>query len=950
MVHDDFDAFYAIAHSKLAIEVQVSIEDTSPPQARSSLSPAVVFQKAVSPTALNADLPFSSSEVPAGDEVRPSRRVTFLDPSPDSQDLPPEKRRRATLSSTLGSTGLEDSRPETPVVVPTQETTDAAKDQSGPVTHSKKKRRADNTESETPSVETSAKNNSTSAVANVDNIEAVTKPKPKKRPKKTSDPEAGTTLTSKQLINGTATTPKSQKPEKQSSKTAPNNFPQQLAQIITGGHLVSAEPEGTPSEDRAPSFKRVKRRNSVAGQCMPLELNSVTGDVAFKGQNAKIKASEKLSNAKAKAAEPVLDGASTEQEHREGQINPKKKKKKEDPEQVTPAELETVRGEMNQLIASLTSGVTKTKAQSSRQTNGLHQKPTSSAEILSVAKRKNTDRIGSSTAQEANAALPPTNKIFGPAETTFASSSESSEHNGDGSELEFRSNPTPQAIPIPNASTLDDIDSGTYLEELIGGPVKRRLTLDSILPFAMASDRKRKAIVLEEDPVIERKSARRSSRALDSDSDNAGYESASDNVETVSSSLPGIDQPPTLEISNKDSVLPSATAKPRPDAAVVLNAAASPGQVSPAETTVNETITEHSPEMLHPVALISNQMDKQTLVPPSAQRLSSSQNSDFVVEHDPIEAILPSPRSHSPIETALASITTLPSARPSTTRTHSKPEIILARRSTRKTNTQPISKHEVDVRQSVVRLTRSRSKSEAQTRIPPNPVLPPSPAPAPPLSPRRLHSATQPDRATASAEYQTPASVIANGSHALDNMWVTLHAGPSSPADPESSRGSDELHSSPERERASPTVQPDVDPEAPLFIASESQINFPYSQFQDIDADSDNGAADAPVSVSRLEEDSEEEDEVQHTITPITPRQTRRTSTAYRGLSEIASQNKFFTGFHPNLVATSTPHNSKEDLYGPLSQAYNDDVSDSGSESEAEKSHIPKARRAGKKR
>ncbi|KAJ3791046.1 hypothetical protein GGU10DRAFT_338530 [Lentinula aff. detonsa] len=427
---------------------------------------------------------------------------------------------------------------------------------------------------------------------------------------------------------------------------------------------------------------------------MPLELNSVTGDVAFKGQNAKTKASEKLSNAKAKAAEPVLDGASTEQEHREGQINPKKKKKKEDPEQVTPAELETVRGEMNQLIASLTSGVTKTKAQSSRQTNGLHQKPTSSAEILSVAKRKNTDRIGSSTAQEANAALPPTNKIFGPAETTFASSSESSEHNGDGSELEFRSNPTPQAIPIPNASTLDDIDSGAYLEELIGGPVKRRLTLDSILPFAMASDRKRKAIVLEEDPVIERKSARRSSRALDSDSDNAGYESASDNVETVSSSLPGIDQPPTLEISNKDSVLPSATAKPRPDAAVVLNAAASPGQVSPAETTVNETITEHSPEMLHPVALISNQMDKQTLVPPSAQRLSSSHISDSVVEHDPIEAILPSPRSHSPIETALASITTVSSARPSTTRTHSKPEIVLARRSTRKTNTQPISKHE----------------------------------------------------------------------------------------------------------------------------------------------------------------------------------------------------------------------------------------------------------------
>ncbi|KAJ4001546.1 hypothetical protein F5050DRAFT_1326762 [Lentinula boryana] len=69
---DDFDAFYAIAHSKMAIEVQVSIGDMSPPHARSSPSPAVVDQKAVSPTALNVDLPFLSSGVPDG----PSSRET----------------------------------------------------------------------------------------------------------------------------------------------------------------------------------------------------------------------------------------------------------------------------------------------------------------------------------------------------------------------------------------------------------------------------------------------------------------------------------------------------------------------------------------------------------------------------------------------------------------------------------------------------------------------------------------------------------------------------------------------------------------------------------------------------------------------------------------------------------------------------------------------------------
>jgi len=86
----------------------------------------------------------------------------------------------------------------------------------------------------------------------------------------------------------------------------------------------------------------------------------------------------------------------------------------------------------------------------------------------------------------------------------------------------------------------------------------------------------------------------------------------------------------------------------------------------------------------------------------------------------------------------------------------------------------------------------------------------------------------------------------------------------------------------------------------------------------------------------------------------ITAQPSRRNSTAYRGLSQITNQNTFFTGFMPQSVITSTPKNSKEDMYGPLSQAYDDnddeEGSDSGSNSEIEKSHIPKGRRAGNKR
>ncbi|KAJ3830153.1 hypothetical protein EV361DRAFT_481784 [Lentinula raphanica] len=594
---------------------------------------------------------------------------------------------------------------------------------------------------------------------------------------------------------------------------------------------------------------------------------------------------------------------------------------------------------MSQVVASLARElVGMVTTQPSQATTGSQKKPLTAKEILAAAKNKNTDRTRSPIANIVDAESAAPKKKSGSTQSKILSSSSS-----DGeSTLVSAPHPIPHPNSIPNIQNLDDIDSGTYLEELLGGPRQQRLTLDSILPFVASTSKKRKAVVLEEDPIIKTKSVRHSAHTrsqtwASSDSD-PDYDSTSDNVEMVSSSVRVIDQPPALKTSNKDSVVINSDTNPRPPEVSVSSITSTlHGQTSPVGTAVRQTISEIPLEIHHPVI-----MDRPTpIAAPSIQQHTTPSDTS-VAENDPIETIIPSPRSNSPIEIAPVASTSLSSARtPTNTIMYLKPEVVITRRSTRKTNSQPISKHEADIRPSVVKLTRTRSQSAVQRK---NQTAPP---PSPPQSPRRLRSSTQVDPTTDSLVGQTPVTVQANRSEASETMWTTLNVGPSSTGDAASSHGSDELQSSPDLDPDSPPAQSHSEAEAPLFIASESQVDFPYSQFQNLDVDTDNGA-NAPTNVSRLEEDSEEEVEVQKTITPRAP--TARGSATYRGLSEIASQNKFFTGLQHHLATSSTPKNSKEDMYGPLSQAYDDDASDSGSESEVEKSHIPRARRAGIKR
>ncbi|KAJ3811006.1 hypothetical protein F5876DRAFT_76251 [Lentinula aff. lateritia] len=913
---DDFDAFYAMAHSRMTIEVQVTTQDMSPPHASSSSSQN---HNVASPPAPSNNIVSSSPEVSVNDELRVSRKVTFLDP--DTQNLPPKKRRRATLGNASDSTAPYDSQPDI-VVSPTRDVSDSAEILPEPAIPPKKiKKRAERTMSKSSEAETSSRPRAASITRNHDETEAVNKPKLKKKSRREPETEHGSTSStlkaSDETVNSApkAIAKSSKKSKKQKAETAVNAFSQQLAQTITDGHLASAELQDA-SDDRAPPRRRVKNRSSSVAPV------------------ARAKVSESLTNGRAKTAEPMSE--KTERERPDVTIRPKKKKKPED-RVFTPDELEAVKSEMNRLVASLTTNephlLSQTKPQPLTQTTRLSEKPATSANILAIAKSKES-RTNFSTSREDDAPSSNSKTSVIPTKSSLASEPESSDDD-DGSGVISQPISIPQ--PTSTSNSLDNIDSELYLKELLRGPNKRRLTLDSILPFATTPNRKRKAVVLEEDSIVTPKPVRRSlqkkvSAWPSSDSDNAYDESASDDVASVSNGLSGVDQPPTLEDSKKGPIGPDDTTEPEwlsaPDR---FDDTPTSGQVDPVQTPAHKTFTETSSEMPHSVTPTNKQAPVVPRVPSSSHGSSDA--------HDPIEPIVPSPRSHSPIENAFATKNSMPTQHTRTTTTYSKPEIVLVRRSTRKSQSQPISKHEADVRQSVVRLT--RAKSTAQIQTPHSPAPPPSPTLP---SPRRLRSATQPARAIPTAEslnYQTPASARGKQSQTLANMWTTLHAEPSSTVDVESSHGDDELHSDLGQELA-------TGPENPLFTASESQVDFPYSQFQDIDTD--NGADEPLIGVDRLEEDSEEEEEVQETITP---RVTRRSSTAYRGLSEIAEiagQNKLFAGFQPSSVPTSTPINFKEDMYGPLSQAYDDDASDSGSESGTEKSHIPRARRAGNKR
>ena len=124
----------------------------------------------------------------------------------------------------------------------------------------------------------------------------------------------------------------------------------------------------------------------------------------------------------------------------------------------------------------------------------------------------------------------------------------------------------------------------------------------------------------------------------------------------------------------------------------------------------------------------------------------------------------------------------------------------------------------------------------------------------------------------------------------------------------------------------------------PLFLHSETQQSFPYSQYPNV-------LREPPDS-----EDEEDEDEVQAFV--VKPQTLTKGSSKFRSLTEIASRPTLFT---PTMHLTQNNGTKEEvmNLYGRTKKAEEEEEESSDSDTESESdpkpqtSHIPMSRRAG---
>ncbi|KAG5648555.1 hypothetical protein DXG03_003166 [Asterophora parasitica] len=252
-----------------------------------------------------------------------------------------------------------------------------------------------------------------------------------------------------------------------------------------------------------------------------------------------------------------------------------------------------------------------------------------------------------------------------------------------------------------------------------------------------------------------------------------------------------------------------------------------------------------------------------------------------------------------------------------------------------------------DIPDSAARRTRAATRRQTLGVMTP-PVLPTRPA-------KRSRLMKEADSRQA---IEAPNGVATSSSNSQDNTslatWATLK--PSSPipdTDADATAMADELQSSsPVLHSTGMKVDNPVAEDAsqngpledPLFIQSETQPSFPYSQWQD---ETQRQEADDPIS-----NDSDDENEVAASVerAPPKPSQTAR----FRRLTDITSDHGLFSTPTSLRPARFSPAGSQQvtDMYGRSGQDEMESESDSGSDdSDAqEKSHIPASRRAGVRR
>ena len=177
-------------------------------------------------------------------------------------------------------------------------------------------------------------------------------------------------------------------------------------------------------------------------------------------------------------------------------------------------------------------------------------------------------------------------------------------------------------------------------------------------------------------------------------------------------------------------------------------------------------------------------------------------------------------------------------------------------------------------------------------------------------------------------------TTMENGESSVTS-WVTLQESQAPQVDTETPGMLDELLSSPTSLTKGQKADVNGSSPVPLFVHTDSQQSFPYSQYPDL-------SGKIPAASPN---DSEDEDEVAATVVkPATK------SAMFRSLTEIASQPLFKSRRQSSQFANRTEA-PVTDYYGPSAGQEESDDSGSVSDSEAEgkkvASHIPASRRAG---
>ncbi|TFK73952.1 hypothetical protein BDN72DRAFT_893419 [Pluteus cervinus] len=453
------------------------------------------------------------------------------------------------------------------------------------------------------------------------------------------------------------------------------------------------------------------------------------------------------------------------------------------------------------------------------------------------------------------------------------------------------------ALPVNSRKFIAQLD----LDAIIRGPVERRRVIDE-LSSSESEDERMSSLEDGNDSEVQKKPRRKTGRAVESSDDDANSNSEAEEAESsgVRQVLPElttgrgdvmeVDEPDddarSKDSTAMDDVAPLENPLDQPDNNVTImsGASAPPDVVNNTEIGSSETHPNASQivERPHSPAQIETQVEEYPVVPeaqeqppPSSQRQLRSRSRK-------------APEASNSVETLQDGLSPLASKR------------------TRKPTKKITEMEPPPLPTSTPITTRSRSKGRGVST--PNGSS---------QAPRKSTTADQTN--TNSNTAKIPLSLAS---------WTTLKQ-----TSPNSSFTSaiDELHSSPAPTQmggASNNTQVRTPPVTPLFLLSNSQTPFPYSQYNEPDD---------------IESDREP-------LPALTPRS--RSKTGFRSLTDIASQPSIFSTPATLRPATfpgaKNRHRRISDFYPPSLQDDVNDSDESSSVSGTEKeSHIPRGRRAG---